>query len=293
MLSPYVEAQLHGSASLNKQTKHNDQNMKGNTLTSILSKTAAILAVCAAVSAQAGTTSAKATAPVVPAVEEDPLGLSASIGYDSRYYFRGLWFSNHNVWAGLSGSVPLTDKLTLGVGSYYTDSATSLNYSELDLFTTLTYDAGFAKFGLGYTWYYFFNGFFGDGIGQDYAHEVGLTSIVPLGPVNWNFGAYYDMFISAFYFETGFDSTIKVTDWLSIVPAVVIGYGVDGYYTFGTAGTAWNHVGAKISFPITLSKTATLTPYIAANFSLEGREDLNTIEGQDEVFGGVALTVTF
>jgi len=270
--------------------------MKGTTFTSILSKTAAVLAVCVAFNVQAGTNEAgaksgKTPAPVVTA--EVPLGISASLGYDSRYYFRGLWFSNQNVWAGLNASIPIADKLTLGVGSYYTDSTTNLNYSELDLFTTLTYDAGFAKFGLGYTWYYFFNGFFGDGVGQDYAHEIGITSIVPIGPINWNLGGYYDFYISAFYFETGFDSTIKVNDRLSIVPSVVIGYGVNGYYTFGTAGTAWNHIGAKIAFPITLTKTATLTPYVSANFSLDGREGLNTIEGRNEIFGGVSLTVSF
>lgn len=250
------------------------------------------LSACLSLHAHAGS-DGKALAPAVTPEVDDSLGFEAGIGYDSRYYFRGLWFSNHNVWTSLSTSIPVTEKLSFDISGYYTDTATSLNYSELDLGAALTYDAGFASFSIGYTWFYFFNGFFGDGIGQDYAHEVYASTTIPLGPVNFNLLYAYDMYISASYVEAGLDTEIKVTDWLSIVPAAVIGYGIDGYYTFGTAGSAWNHVGLNVAFPITLSKTATLTPYIAANFSLEGREDLNTIEGADEVFGGVALTITF
>lgn len=268
--------------------------MKTTPITSLLAKSAALLAVCAAFSgAQAGTTVGKSVAPMIQPAAEDPLGFEASMGYDSRYYFRGLWFSNNNVWTNLSTSIPVNDKLTFDAFGYYTDSATSLNYSELDVGGSLTYDAGFASVSVGYTWFYFFNGFFGDGIGQDYAHEAFLSTTIPLGPVNLSAMYAYDFYISASYAQVGLDTEIKVTDWLSIVPAAVIGYGIDGYYTFGTAGSAWNHVGLNVSFPITLSKTATLTPYIAANFSLEGREDLNTIEGSDEVFGGVALSVSF
>ncbi len=267
--------------------------MKTTTLKKSLLKSAAVLSACVALTSHAGTTGGKVTAPVVEPVVDDSLGMEASIGYDSRYYFRGLWFSNHNVWTNISASVPLNEKLTFDVFGYYTDSATTLNYSELDLGASLSYDAGFASFSVGYTWFYFFNGFFGDGIGQDYAHEAFISSTVPIGPVNLTAMYAYDFFISASYAQVGLDTEIKVTDWLSIVPAAVIGYGIDGYYTFGTAGSAWNHVGLNVSFPITLSKTATLTPYIAANFSMEGREDLNTIEGADEVFGGVSLTISF
>ena len=266
--------------------------MKRKTMTSLITKSAAVLAACVALNAQAGS-DAKVVAPTVTPEVDDSLGFEASIGYDSRYYFRGLWFSNHNVWTSISTSIPVNEKLTFDMFGYYTDTATSLNYSELDLGASLTYDAGFASFSVGYTWFYFFNGFFGDGIGQDYAHEAFISSTIPLGPVNLSLLYAYDFFISASYAEAKLDSEIPVTDWLSIVPAAVIGYGIDGYYTFGTAGSAWNHVGLNVSFPITLSKTATLTPYVAANFSMEGREDLNTIEGADEVFGGVSLTISF
>ncbi len=265
--------------------------MKKN-MTSLITKSVAVLAACVALNAHAGS-EAKVVAPTVVPEEDDSLGIEAGIGYDSRLYFRGMWFANHDVWASISSSVTLTDNLSLDLSAWYVDSATSLNYSELDLGAGLTYDAGFASFTLAYTWYYFFNGFFGDGVGQDYAHDLSIATTIPIGPVNLNLLYAYDFYISASYAELGLDSEIKVTDWLSIVPAAVIGYGIDGYYTFGTAGSDWNHVGLNLSFPITLTKTATLTPYVAANFSLDAREGVNTIEGEDEVWGGVALTITF
>lgn len=257
--------------------------------------TLAAVVSLASPSAFAGTptTSAKAPAPAIEPVD-DPLGLKATVGYDMRYYVRGFWFSNHNVWTSLAYSTPLTDKLSLDFFTYYTQAWTPVEYNEVDAGVYMTYDAGFTKVTFGYTWYYYLNGFFGDGLGtQDYSHEVGFNSITPLGPVNFNFAYYYDLYIAANYFQAGFDTTIPVTDKIAIIPSAVVGYNVGDYYSLGTADTSFNHIGLRIDVPITLTKTATLTPYIAANFSLEGKEGVNTIEGKNELWGGVALSVTF
>ncbi len=257
--------------------------------------TLAAVASLASPSAFAGTTTTSAKAPA-PAIEpvDDPLGLKATVGYDMRYYVRGFWFSNHNVWTSLAYSTPLTDKLSLDFFTYYTQAWTPVEYNEVDAGVYMTYDAGFTKVTFGYTWYYYLNGFFGDGLGtQDYSHEVGFNSITPLGPVNFNFAYYYDLYIAANYFQAGFDTTIPVTDKIAIIPSAVVGYNVGDYYSLGTADTSFNHIGLRIDVPITLTKTATLTPYIAANFSLEGKEGVNTIEGKNELWGGVALSVTF
>lgn len=256
--------------------------------------TLAAVVSLASPSAFAGTTtSAKAPAPAIEPVD-DPLGLKATVGYDMRYYVRGFWFANHNVWTSLAYSTPLTDKLSLDFFTYYVQSWTPADYNEVDAGVYMTYDAGFTKVTFGYTWYYYLNGFFGDGQGpQDWAHEVGFNSITPLGPVNFNFAYYYDLYIAANYFQAGFDSTIPVTDKIAIVPSAVIGYNVGDYYSLGTADTSFNHIGLRIDVPITLTKTATLTPYIAANFSLEGKEGVNTVEGENELWGGVALSIVF
>jgi hypothetical protein len=253
---------------------------------------AALLSLAAPLT-HAGTTAITPTPPP-EAVEEPSLGLEATVGYDMRYYVRGFWFANHSAWASLAYSTPIADNLTLDFFSYYTQSWTPTDYNEVDAGAYMTYDAGFTSITFGYTWYYFLNGFFGDGEGpQDWAHEVGFNTVTPLGPVNFNLGYYYDLYIAASYIQAGFDTTLPVTEKIAIVPSAVVGYNIGDYYSLGTADTGLNHVGLRIDVPITLSKTATLIPYIAANFSLQGKEGVNTIEGRDEVWGGIALSFVF
>lgn len=291
-------------------------------MTSVITKSALVLAACASVSVFAGT-SAPAKG-VTPPIEEggalfDTLGATLEVGYDSRYYFRGLWFADNTTWAGLSLSVPLTEKLSLGFGALYTSTVDTLvnvndvanpansgeqtlDYSELDLSASLTYDAGFAKLGLVYTHYEFFDTFsgttnptgaFGAGeLGVGGVEEVGATIATSVGPVNLYGGFYYDFTIGASYAEIGADAPIAINSWLSLVPAVKAGYGFTNYYTIpGGRQSGLTHVIPSLSAPIKLTKTATLTPYVAYNISLDTRHLNNTQDS--EFFGGVKLGVTF
>jgi hypothetical protein len=306
--------------------------MKLKSMTSVITKSALVLAACASLNAYAGTAPV-GKAPAPPVMEEsgalfDTLGATLEVGYDTRYYFRGLWFADNTVWTGLSLSVPLTEQLTWGVGALYTSTPetlvdvvaggallpSTLDYEELDLSTSLTFDAGFAKFGLVYTHYEFFKGFSGtayNGAGAFTAagesnvsssDEVGLTVALPLGPVNFYAGWFYDLRIGGSYAEAGVDYPIEVTPWLSLVPAVKAGYGND-YYTgrdnIAVPGGALNpfpssgftHLGLSLSAPIKLTRTATLTPYVAYNISGRARRAVNNQD--NEVYGGVKLGVTF
>ena len=286
--------------------------MKLKSMTSVITKSALVLAACASLNAFAGTSapSGKGGKAVVPPVEEDgalfdTIGATLEVGYDTRYYFRGRWFADNTTWAGISLSIPLTEQLSLGFGAFYTStvdtlitsSATGLqeelDYSELDLSTSLTYDAGFAKFGLVYTHYEFFDGNSGTtnpggrfGAGElnvGSAEEVGVTVATSVGPVNLYGGYYYDFTIGASYAELGADSPIEITSWLSLVPAVKIGYGFGSYYTATNAAgfnrgssSGWTHVIPSLSAPIKLTKTATLTPYVAYNISMDTRHFNNS-----------------
>jgi hypothetical protein len=299
--------------------------MKLKSMTSVITKSALVLAACASLNSFAGTSapSAKGGKAVIPPVVEDgalfdTLGATLEVGYDTRYYFRGLWFADNTTWAGLSLSVPLTEQLSLGFGALYTSTVDtqvnvggvdeSLDYSELDLSTSLTYDAGFAKFGLVYTHYEFFDGFSGTtnptgraGAGElnvGGVEEVGATVATSVGPVNLYGGFYYDFTIGASYAEIGADAPIEINSWLSLVPAVKLGYGFTNYYTAQNAAgrnighsSGFTHVIPSLSAPIKLTKSATLTPYVAYNITMDTRH-LNTSQ-ESEFFGGVKLGVTF
>jgi hypothetical protein len=271
-----------------------------------------ILAAMAALDAHAG--SGKATVPPVTPPEDPLFTGSLSVGYDTEYYFRGLWFSSNNVWGGLNLSIPLADKLSLGLGGLYTYSADTdisgtgnLDYSELDLIASLNYDAGFARFGLVFTNYSFFDTFSGstssgtfgfpeapDSTLKD-ARDLGLTMAVPLGNATIYLGGYWDFRIEAPYFEVGADYTIKITESFSLVPSANIGYG-NNYYSYPEIGndkSGFTAVRVGLAAPYKLTNSFTITPYIAGNLALDTREGLNTVRGANDLFGGVAMSYAF
>lgn len=237
-----------------------------------------------------------------------------SAGYDSELYFRGLWFSSNNAWTSLNVSVPVAEKLTAGFGAYYTHSiqtggagVSGVSYTELDLFASLTYDAGFAKFGLVATSYTFFDTFSGEMSGLSFgsplapdsrvqdAFEMGLTAAIPLGNANIYAATYYDFRINAPYLELGADYTFKVNDCLSIVPAANIGWG-DNYYSFPSLGneeSGFTALRVGVSAPYKVTDSITVTPYVACNFALDIREDLNVVRDKNDVFGGISASYAF
>lgn len=300
--------------------------MKLNRINSIMAKSVATLAACAALNATAGTAPApKNPAPVEPAPSAlfDSIGGSISAAYDSRYYFRGLWFADNIMTTSVNLAVPLTEKLTWGVGAAYIatyetpfavgglESDNAFDYSEYDLFTSLSYNAGFATLGVQYQYYGYpdtYSGSFqgisnaaGDSeLGLTGAHELGITATIPLGALNLYAGYYYDLTVNGSYFQLAADYTVAVTDWLSIVPAVQAGYGID-YYSgangptyagVATQTSGFTHVLFSISTPVKLTKIATLTPYVAWNFAGSTRNYMNATS-DNEVFGGVKLSVNF
>jgi hypothetical protein len=251
----------------------------------------------------------------------DPLGFTLETGYDSAYYFRGLWFSNNNLWTSLAYTKAINDQLSYTLGAYYTSSQNTdiqsplgdLEYSELDLFAALAYDAGFAKFGLQFTNYNFFDTFSGSLPGQINgngfaasrdsqvrdARDLALTVSKSICGLNV-YGLYaYDFRIEGHYAEVGADYPIAVSDCLSIIPSVQVGYNVDNYYTYAEVTgveDGWNHIRPMITAPLKLTPCVTFVPYVGANFSLEAREPINNVvggPGDHDVYGGAKLSVTF
>jgi len=312
--------------------------MKPKSMTSLIAKSVAVLAACTALNVSAGTAPAKNPAPIEePSALFDSIGGSLSAAYDSRYYFRGLWFADNIITTALNLAIPLVGgagedgagAITWGLGAAYVTSMQTpfqvggvasdngFDYSEYDLYTSLSYNAGFATLGIQYQYYGYpdsysgsFNGVSNAAndseLGITGAHEVGLTATIPLGALNLYAGYYYDLTIGGQYFQLAADYTYAVNDWLSIVPAIQTGYGID-YYT-GTGGPTYSlangfangstqssgitHVLVSVSAPVKLTKIATLTPYVAWNFAGPTRNYMNA-SADNEFFGGVKLSVNF
>ena len=233
-----------------------------------------------------------------------PVAYDLTAGYDSEYYYRGLWFSNQNAWYNLGASKKLDDKTTVSALAYYTADSGS-TYQELDLGASVAYDAGFATLTAGYTYFFFFDGYSATGLGQSYAHEVYVSAAKTVGPVNVTATYAYDLYIDAGYAELAVDKSFALTDSTSLVLKAAAGYSIGGYYTvINGAGfnegneSVWTHVVLNASLPIALNKTFTLTPYVSYNMSGAGRKESNigsvSLGGdEDQVFFGFSLKAVF
>ena len=235
----------------------------------------------------------KAIVPPMPAAEE-LLGFTLSAGYDTKYIFRGLDLADNWITTSLDWTLPLTSTVRLDSGASYGVSADDsflgvdgASYQRLELNTGIVADLGAAELGLGYRWY----SHQGDGdIFLEDGHEVGLTLASKAGPLNVGVGAYYDFAIEGWFFELGVNSEIKINDTISLVPGANLGYGSSyNYHVEGANGIdGFSHVGLSLALPIKLTKTATLTPYIAGNLPID------ELDGEDnQLFGGVSLSVKF
>ncbi len=311
--------------------------MKYKSMSSLFALSAAVLTACTGLNASTDIVPAKP--PLLPVEAEpasmfDSIGATLDAGYDSRYYYRGLWFADNIVWGSLNVTVPLASdsseggagSLAMGFGATYISTVETpfgnpttrngFDYSEIDLLSSLTYDVGFAKFSVQYLHYFYpdtyagsFNGGANGGADPEFgikgAGETGFTLTMPLQALNLYLGYYYDFRVGGSYFQAGADYTIPVTDWLSIVPVIQTGYGID-YYTgkgstltnnvglplAGTSSYGFTHLLVSVGAPIKFTKIVTLTPYVAWNHSFKLRTALN-FTTHNEVFGGVKLSLAF
>jgi hypothetical protein len=258
-------------------------------------------ALALAAPAFAGTApSAKCSKCVAPQVApEELLGFTLGVGYDSTYFFRGLDFGTNWVSSSLDYTHALSDGLRLDAGVSYGTLANSgiladngYSYDRLTSNAALVADLGGAEVGLGYTWYHHggdLNTVLEDG------HEVNLNVASQVGIFNVGIGANYDFAIDGWYFEAAVNTEIAVNDWLSVVPGASIGYGIDYTWHIATPGAVptgdnFTTVGLSLAFPIRLSKTATLTPYVAGNLPLDG---LDFADQDNAIYGGISLSVKF
>jgi hypothetical protein len=334
-----------------------DQHMKPKSMTSFIAKSVTVLAACAALNASADTPASQgpatknpATKNPAPAVAEpgalfDSIGATFDAGYDSRYYFRGLWFADNIMWSAFNLAIPIiggsgedgAGALTWGIGGAYINTAGTpygsnngttnggpktaggYQYSEVDAITSLNYNAGWAKFGMQYQYY-----FYPDNYGGQYnnvanasgggfndpeyalkgAGELGWTVAVPIKAFNFYAGYYYDFRIAGQYIQLGADYTFAINDWLSIVPSFQTGYGIDYYTGVGspvltstrnggpiTQRSGFTHWLYTVAVPVKLTKSVTWTTYVALNQSGALRRNVNT--QTNEFYWGTKLSFAF
>lgn len=257
-------------------------------------------------------------APVASAEVENMIGYGIageiSAGWDSQYFFRGLWFGDETAWTNIEFSKEFSSNLTGSVNLFYTEVMDEIDqvggqhfaYSEGNIGANLSYDAGFGTFGLGYLHYRFYDGFAGslDGVraggvgGNGDANEVSLSySQELLWGIGFSALAAYDFRIDGSYAEIGFSKNWQFNDYVGLDFSVTTGYSIDDYYSasLGSEDDDFTHTLLSLALPIKLTETATLTPHVSANISHDARDATNTgvLRGDTEVYYGASFSVSF
>jgi hypothetical protein len=303
-----------------------------------LLKTLGFLAL-AATPVVAGTAPAPKN-PVAPAPVNDDLGINTTLGYDSSYIWRGLNFGQNWVNAGINGDILLIGgagedagttallwdvqwgflagdesnfwRAPVGIATPGTANG-DVSFQRLQLGTAIAHDFGPATISLGYRYYYNM-GELADStlvsngtVGMNDTSEINLGLATHLGPVDLAFNNVYDVTNGGFYFDVTASTTIAITDAISVVPSVNIGYVtnytwqftpamVNRFYggtDFGGGGlaagggddaTGWTSANFRLAFPIKLNSRATFTPYIALNMPVGATSNFGT--ASQTGFGG-------
>lgn len=258
--------------------------MKLNTITASL-----FAAVALAGSAIAGPMYAPAPSKEVIVPEPEPcITGEIAVGYDTMYNFRGVNFGDHAPWAGVDLSIctPL-EAISLNVGVWYTNPVqpiTTHDNDELDVYGFVVISTGTetvpVEIAIGGTWFYFAEA-------DADATEAGVSvTVSPYEVVDINFTWYYDFTTDGHYFEGSVGKSFDLVEGL-------LGFGISAGASYGNdyyGVNSFNHAFVRADFPITLTETVSLNPYVAATWALEDLADAG--EG-DHIYGGVSLAVSF
>ncbi|MGI8604215.1 MAG: hypothetical protein ACR2OZ_14660 [Verrucomicrobiales bacterium] len=227
----------------------------------------------------------KAT-PIEPAEDSEGLfggiGVEWSAGYDTHYVFRGELLQENTAWTQFSWDIALTESLSLNVTPWFLQDLDS-DYSEFDLNAGLTLESGGFGYSLGYAGYFYPRGALGEGEGIDDEHEMWLSVTREFGPLSATVLGAYNFTRDAAYFELAAEWPLKVTEWLTLTPGVILGADTDYF----DEGTDFNHVGVQLSAAFQLTPWCHLVPYIAANFPF------GHLDTGDNLYGGVKVAIVF
>ena len=208
-------------------------------------------------------------------VAAEDIGAEVSVGYDTDYMFRGVNLGEDLLWSDVNVSTTLTDGLDLGVGAWYANVADDAGNDELDIYAGLSTSMGDISLDLGATYYYYPDPVAGEG-----TLEFGVGFGTSAGPFDLSLGLYYDIDLEAAYYELGAATSFDLTDTM----AVDVGGAIGNF-----DGDTLTALTFTIGVPITLSDSASLSPYVGVNIPLDDFEDVE----DDTIYSGLSLTVGF
>ncbi len=263
----------------NKKEKQTGMNIKSFNKFAFAGAAALVLATNAAIAGD----SKKTVAPVVE--ESEPiLSGAVTLGYDSKYMFRGVRIAGESdnadnlFWADANVSA-----FGFNLGAWYAYSLDGDDYDEVDVYLSYTLSAGSFDFTVGGILYVFP---FADE--DDYTYEaygkVAFTGVDFLTP---SIAYYYDFeLFEGGYIEFRLDSSIPlIADKLSLDPYALISYD----FEYNSDDNDLNHVQAGLALVYSVTDSLTVKAYAAVSEPLDAIDD-----SQDtEFWGGGSVSFSF
>ena len=203
----------------------------------------------------------------------EEIGAEVSVGYDTDYVFRGTLLGEDLLWSDVNVSTTLSDGLDLGVGVWYANPTGGGGGDELDIYAGLTTALGDMSVDLGGTYYYY-------PVDGGNTLEFGLGLGTSAGPIDLSLGIYYDTDLESAYYEVGASTSFDLTDTMAVDVGANIG---------DADGDTLTALTFTVGIPITLTDTASLSPYLGVMIPLDDFEDTT----DDTIFSGLSLTVGF
>ena len=234
-----------------------------------------------------------------PVVEEPvcvvPWTGDVSVGYETDYFFRGVQFSEDNPWASVNLNFPLFNDVSLDLGAWYLNGVTPAPFDELDVYGFVNFPLSLPIIGdlaasVGGTWFYFPETAGGNDTAEVSANVAKDLTLPLLGDISHHVFAAHDFEAEGFYFQTGLDKVVPLSNCLDLELGGGVSY-TDDY--FGSDG--WNHAFATAGVAWHWTEAATLRAYVGGNFVLDGLEPIVLPGGQnqEDVHGGASLSISF
>lgn len=217
-------------------------------------------------------------------------------GYTSEYLFRGTNLGNDLVEAGFDVSADVTESLNISGGIWYANFDTEqllpgfeANQNEIDFYTKVSQDLGFATASVGYIYYYndnsndlrdFFSGHLSD------AQEISFGLSREFYGVNVSLTYYWDIVTdNDGYSELAVSKGFELNSCLTLNVGSALGYLVEEGHLA--------HLTAKVSLDYEFVENAKFSPFVAGSWDLSSGNGIAYGAAKNELVGGAMIGVDF
>ncbi|WDE97863.1 TorF family putative porin [Lentisphaera profundi] len=229
--------------------------------------------------------------------EESALSLNATIGYTSRYVWRGLTFGKESAQADISATYDAGDIGSFNLGLWGTLDLTDevndeeLNFTEVDIYAGWEKSFDIITLGAGVINYQF-PGETGSGNAATTEVYASVALDVILAP---SVTVYYDVEEAdgdAIYVSTGIGHDFDLGfSTLSVGGAIGWANSDGGDFLYGS-GDGFTDVAATVSLNFDLTESLSMSPFVSYTALIEDAKDANGNDNE-EIFGGINLSYSF